>query len=347
LERKKMKRLVPKKRVFNALSGEKVDRTPATSVAGCGGTVTVGMQEATGIYWPEAHKDPEKMAKLARASHELTGLESVRVPFDFVVEPEALGCQIRWYDKPDLVPSVVGHPYETPDDLEIPDNFPERGRIPVVLDAINILKNEVGEFLPVASVALGPFSLAGELAGLDSFLRWVVLKPAFVKEFVSRATEVTIEYAKAQFQAGSDIVAICEPLASLEVLSVDMFREFVKPALTKIADRLRGIRVLHICGRSNNEFIQETAEIGFNGVSLEEGVDVAGIKPLVGDVKILGNVSSKNTLVFGSPDDVKDEARKALTGGVDLLEPTCGISPITPLENIKALVEATRFKSEM
>jgi len=329
----------PKRRVLSALLGGKVDKIPVTSVAGCGGTVTVEMQKATGIFFPEALRDAEKMAKLAITSYELTGLECVRVPFDFVEEPEALGCEIVWYNEPEKLPAVMGHPYEKPEDLRMPENFLDRARIPVVLEAIRIMRKEVGDFLPISSLALGPFSIAGELAGMERFLKWIIMKPDYVKEFVNFATDIVTEYAKAQYQAGSDIVQVADPMASGDLISPNMFREFVKPALIKIADSLGGIRVLHICGRTER-IVPDMAETRFDGLSLAEETNIAGIKPFVGDAKILGNVSSKKTLVFGSPDGVKAEARKALEAGVDLLEPGCGISPVTPLKNIKAMVEA-------
>lgn len=341
-----MRSFSPKRRVISALLGGKIDRVPATSVAGCGGTVCVEMQKATGIFCPEALKDPEKMAKLAIASYTLTGLECVRVPFDFVEEPEALGCEVKWYTGPESLPAVIGHPYEKPEDLKMPENFLDRARIPVVLEAIKILRKEVGDFLPISSLALGSFTLSAELAGIERFLRWIILKPNYVKDFVNFATDIVIEYAKAQYKAGSDIVQVAEPMASGDMISPTMFREFVKPSLTKIADNLGGIRVLHICGRTE-KIIADMAETGFDGLSIEIK-DIASIKPIVGDVKILGNVSSKDTLIFGSKEKVKAEAIKALEDGVDLLEPSCGISPTVPLENIKVLVEAAKeFKSRV
>jgi [methyl-Co(III) methanol-specific corrinoid protein]:coenzyme M methyltransferase len=117
-----------------------------------------------------------------------------------------------------------------------------------------------------------------------------------------------------------------------------MFRDFAKPALIEVASSLGGLKVLHICGRTS-KVIPDLVELGFDGISIEEA-DIASIKPLVGNVKILGNVSSKKTLPFGTPEEVKAEAKKALSAGVDLLEPTCGIPTITPLANIKALVDA-------
>jgi len=336
-----LKKFSHKRRVLTALMGGEVDRAPVTSLAGCGGTVTVDMQDTVGIHCPKAHKSPEEMAKLAIASHELTGIENVRVPFDFVVEPEALGCEIRWGTDPQSVPAVRTHPFDKPEDLKMPENLLETGRIPVVLEAIRIVRREIGDFLPISSLALGPFTLAGELAGVEKLLIWTIRKPDYVKEFVAFATDIILEYAKAQYRAGSDIVQIGDPTASTDLISPAAFKQFAKPALTKIAEGLGGPRLLHICGKTEM-IVPDMVESGFDGISIDEAVDITKIGPLVGTTKILGNLSSKSTLVFGSPEDVKKEAKKALESGVNFLEPGCGFSPITPISNIKAMVEAAK-----
>jgi [methyl-Co(III) methanol-specific corrinoid protein]:coenzyme M methyltransferase len=232
---------------------------------------------------------------------------------------------------------VKTHPYKKPDDLKMPSNLLERGRIPIVLKAITLMREEIGDFLPISSLALGPFSLTGELVGVENLLIWTLKKPDLVHAFVDLSTEIVIEYAKAQFKAGSNIVEIADAMASQDMISPNAFRRFVKPALTKIAASLGGIRVLHICGRTA-QIWSDLVELGYNGISVE--AEIAQVKPILENTKILGNVSSKKTLVLGSPKDVKVEAKKALEEGVDLLEPECGFSPSTPIENIQALVSA-------
>jgi [methyl-Co(III) methanol-specific corrinoid protein]:coenzyme M methyltransferase len=333
--------LSPRERVLGALLGKDIDRIPASSVAGCGGIVCVDMQKIVNIYWPEAHKDAEKMAKLAIASYELSGLECVRVPFDFVVELEALGCLVKYLESMDAVPMVYEHPYTKPEDLKMPENILELGRIPTLLEAIKILKREVGGKLPISSLVLGPFTLAAEMVETSRLMRWCLRNPEYVREFVDFATDFLLEFGKAQYDAGSDIVEVADPVASPNLISPDMFREFAMPALIRLAEGLKGIKVLHICGNATG-IVPYMAKCGYHGISVEEAVDVARIKSLVGNVKILGNVSSKKTLLFGSPENVKEEARRAIEAGVDLLEPGCGIASLTPLANIKALVEAAK-----
>ena len=336
-----MNTLSPRTRVLGALIGRKIDRVPATSVAGCGGTVCVDMQKRADIYWPEAHKDAEQMAKLAIASYELSGLECVRVPFDFVIEPEALGCEIKYPPKTSAVPMVYAHPYQTPEDLQMPEKILELGRIPVLLQAIKRLKQDVGDVVPIASLLLGPFTLAAEMVGTSRLMIWCLRKPDYVRTFVDFATEFLIEFGQAQYDAGSDIVEVGDPVASPDLIRPSMFQDFAKPALIRLADSLDGIKVLHICG-DTNLIISDMVECGYHGISIEETVDIATVKSLAGDVKVLGNLSSKETLLFGTQEAVKAEAKSAIDAGVDLLEPACGIAPLTPLANVIAFVKAAQ-----
>ncbi|RQD84282.1 methylcobamide--CoM methyltransferase, partial [Methanosalsum natronophilum] len=44
------------------------------------------------------------------------------------------------------------------------------------------------------------------------------------------------------------------------------------------------------------------------------------------------------SLLSGTPDKIKDDVTRALSEGIDVVAPGCGIAPNTPLENVKALV---------
>lgn len=331
----------PKRRVLTALLGGKVDKVPATCIGACGGSVTVEIQKAAGIYWPEAFKDPEKMANLAVASQEITEFENVNIGYEFSILPEALGCEIQFYDRHDLKPAMIHHAFDSADDLKMPDDFLKRGRIPAVMEAIRLARRKVGDFLPVTSFIFGPYSLAGELAEPTRFMMWAVKKPEDAKKLTDFAAEAIIEYAKAQYRAGSDIISLGEPLGTPDIVGLTTFRKYIRPALKRIADNLGGIRILHLCG-DVEPFIPDIFDIGFDAISVKQSVDIARIKPIVGDVKILGNVESKVVLTHGTVEEVRAVAKKALEAGVNILEPSCGVEALMPLNNIKVLVEEAR-----
>jgi [methyl-Co(III) methanol-specific corrinoid protein]:coenzyme M methyltransferase len=329
----------PKRRAFAALLGGKVDKTPVTSIGGCWGATCVDIQRITGIFLRDAHYSPKKMTDLAIASQKLTGLESVRVPFDVVVEPEIFGCKINWGTGPESTPSVSKFLRLAPENLKMPENLLEKGRIPIVLDAIRLVREEVGDFLPISSFIQGPFTFAGQLVGLANLSKWIEIKPKLARMTIDFATTIAIDYGKAQYRAGADIVDVGDPMASEELISPEKFREFVKPALSELTKNLGGIKVLRICGQTRR-LLNDIAETGFDGINLSEDVEIDYVKALTSDIKTLGKVSSSRTLIFGSTNDIKREAIKSLKAGVDLLEPTCGFSSITPLANIRAMVEA-------
>jgi uroporphyrinogen-III decarboxylase len=45
---------------------------------------------------------------------------------------------------------------------------------------------------------------------------------------------------------------------------------------------------------------------------------------------------------MGTPEDVYKQARYAIEAGVNIIAPECAIPPGTPLENLRAIVEAAR-----
>jgi [methyl-Co(III) methanol-specific corrinoid protein]:coenzyme M methyltransferase len=338
-EKEVIGKLKPRERLMNALLGRPVDRVP-TFCSGCAQTVTVECMEAVGVYWPEAHKDPEKMAKLSASVYELVGMEVAGVPYCLTVEAEALGCKIRWGEKKDDVPQVSQTPYTTPTEVKIPDNLLNLKRIPVVLKAVTILKSKVGGTLPIVAGLTGPFALAGHLYGLENLLKGTVLAPDKVHGFVDIAAEVGSMYGKALLEAGADVVLIADPSASCDLISPKTFRTFVKPAITKIVKAIDGVTILHICGNTT-PILKDMADTGVATISIDEKVDITEARKIVGDkVRLVGNVSTVRTLLMGTPEKVKEESLKALRAGVDVLAPGCGIPPLTPNANYKALVEA-------
>jgi len=56
----------------------------------------------------------------------------------------------------------------------------------------------------------------------------------------------------------------------------------------------------------------------------------------------VGDINNPQTLLLGTPEDVYKQARYAIEAGVNIIAPECAIPPGTPLENLRAIVEAAR-----
>lgn len=335
-----------------ALSGEKVDITPVASVTQLG---IVDAMKETGAEWPEAHKNAEKMATLGSSLYELAGLECARIPFCLTVEAEAMGCKVD-ISGIDKTPLVLESPFTSAADIEQPADFLSNGRIPAVLDAVKILKEKYGDELPIIVGITGPFTLAGHLIGVEKLVRYMRLKPNEIEEALDKTLEVTMDYADAIAEVNPDIICVADPTSATELIDPLQFKNVVKPFLEDLASAIKTKSVLHICGAAG-PIVKDMATIGYDGISLEEKVDINWAKQEIskgsgttirvggramGNTKtstLVGNIASTK-LLMETPEDVKQDVNTVLDTGINVLAPSCGIAPNTPLENIKAIIDA-------
>lgn len=330
----------PRDEVLSALKGESVGKVPASSVTQVG---IVQAMEKIGAAWPLAHTDPEKMAAIGTSLYRLAGLKTARIPFCLTVEAEAMGAGID-IGLINKQPSIRKHPFATAQEVVVPPDFLEKGRIQAVLEATRLLKMKASN-LPLIVGTTGPFTLAGHLIGIEKYLLWTIKDRNSVISVLKTANKACLEYTKAILDAGADVVSISDPSASPELLSPRDFASLVKPELTELANLInsRGaIGVLHICGVAQ-KIIKDMAATGFPALSIEEKVDIAQAKQMIGSKPTLvGNVSAARTLFSGAPDAVREEAKRAIANGINVVAPGCGIAPGTSLANLRALVSAAQ-----
>lgn len=323
------------------LNLEEVDRVPVVSPLQTG---TIDLMKASGAFWPDANNDPRLMATLAKAAHILAGIESVRVPFDVSADATAFGA-LTGKETIDRQPAIMKAPITTPELLEralVPDPW-KAGRVPVVLEAVRSLASELRD-TPIICAIVGPFMLAGQLRGSQEAIMDVAMKPAFLKGILEKATQFDIAYARAAIEAGADVVAVIDATSSGDVLGPPQYAEFALPYHKRLMEAIRaaeGYSILHICGKTTKN-MPYMMQSGANGISVDQQMDIGWVKQqLKGKAATIGNVSPTSTLLFKKPADVEAEVKRCIDAGTDVLAPGCGFAPETPLENMRALVEAT------
>ncbi len=344
-----------KENLINSLSGKDVDITPVISVTQVG---IVEAMEKTDSFWPDAHTDAKKMAELGGSLYELAGLECARIPFDLTIEADAMGCRVDMGTE-DRTPQVTKSPFDKSSDIKVPDDFLDRGRIKVVLKAIEILKKNYMNKVPIIVGMTGPLTLAGQLLGIENLVRYMRSRPNEVESAMDEVLEASFQYAEAICDKEPDVICVADPTSAPDLIDPLQFKKLVKPRLEDLSNSITTNKVLHICG-STEPIIRDMATTGFDGLSVEEKVDISRAKEEMGSgrktirvggramsmgggdktPKLVGNISTNQTLFMGSPEDVKEEAKNVLEAGVDILAPSCGLAPRSPLANIKALVEA-------
>jgi len=334
-----MENITQRERFISALKKEAMDKIPVCAVTQTG---IVDLMELSGAGWPEANYDPEKMATLAIAANELAGLEAVRVPFCTSVLAESLGCS---FDKGsfDTQPYQLDFPCKTKDDVKnisVPDDIIEKPRIKTVLEAARIVRERVGDKTPIIAGLIGPAATAFYLSGATNYLMWCITDEEKFKSLLQIGTEACLKYASALYDHGVDAIVIIDSEAGPDILPPSLFESMVLPEYHSITSQLNGLKILHICG-DTSDILDHMASSGFNGLSIEEKVDIRYAKQIIGQRSaIIGNISPSATLLDKSPDIIKKEAKQCIEDGVDIIAPGCGLAPHTSLDQLKSLVYA-------
>ena len=332
-----------KERVLKLFRRENLDYIPLFSGMG---NITVHGLEKYGWKFSEIHTDARKMASMAASTFQLFGFESVVVPFDMGVEAEVLGSKVNYYAHATdiLYPTISEHPAEKVEDLnlQVPSDLTQAGRIPLVTEAIRILKEEVGDQVAIGSWVLGPYTLAGQLVDLSQLAKAAFKKKDMVSRLLDQLAGVLIKIIKIYRAAGADYITVREMGAGPDILSPRMFESLVRPHLKRIFDEIESPKVLHICG-DTNAIVDQMVLCGADAISVEKKNNVAETRKKLGsDVLIFGELDAYGVLSQGKPDDVDRAVKEAIDRGVNAVWPGCDIWPTVSKENMEALMTAAR-----
>lgn len=319
--------------LYNGRKGERPPVGNPTSI------VCHGLMDACGVSFPQAHLDPRAMAELALAGHEILGFDTVMPEYSVDQEAAALGCEVDWGDR-NRMPDVKNFSHQDFSDIEVPVDFLEKPSIRVVLDALSILRRHVGGQVAIVGKVMGPWTLSYHMAGTQNFLLQVGMdEKERVKRMLRQLMPASIASARAQFQAGADIVVLADH-ATGNLIGPYHYEELLLPIHKELTAEIEGPLILHVCGNCTDR-LELFADAGFDGYHFEWQVDAKRAVERVGHrLCLVGNVNNPEVLYQGTPEDVYKQARYAIDAGVNIIGPECAIPLATPLDNLKAIVSA-------
>jgi len=264
-------------------------------------------------------------------------------PFmDLTVEAEALGLEINFPE--DENPSVRSHSIKIEEDLENLKAFYKgiSGRMPIFIDVVENLARNFS--IIKGAYTIGPFTLAGELMGVDELMINVMLNPGLAHKFLEFATFIIKDYAYALLNAGADTIAILEPTAVM--LSPRQFGEFSGRYFSYLVDELNAPLILHICGNTTH-LLKKMSNIGAVGLSLDSLVNLKEASKVVSsNVVLIGNLDPVRVFLQAKPQEVAEATRNLVEemNGIKnfILSSGCDLPIGTPLENIEAFMSEGR-----
>ena len=202
----------------------------------------------------------------------------------------------------------------------------------------------------------GAYFVASFLRGMEDLMMDFAIRKKYAHHLIERITErmlTSLDVLLTNCGDGVDIVYMaddyCSQLAPL--FSPAVFREYVVPYLTQVAERVHKHNktfLLHCCGavRPLLPMIIEAGADMLEPIQIRaEGMDPAGLKRDFGeDICFYGGVDLQDVLCHGTPPTVSDEVKRLIDilgkdGGYILGPGHTYIQIDAPIENIMAMYE--------
>ena len=210
--------------------------------------------------------------------------------------------------------------------------------------------------VPVTTVGIlglgtdGPMTVAASLRGATELCIDMYEDPEFVHELLRFITEAAITRIRALRPVmGYEMKPRSWGFAddSIELLSVETYREFVLPYHRLLLSELagEGPHSVHLCGDVSHLMPTLKEELNVNSWDTGFPVDHGRMRKELGPDFLIQGGPAVSLLLHGSPADVEAETRRILDSGVTeggrfILREANNLSPGTPAANVAAMYRA-------
>jgi MtaA/CmuA family methyltransferase len=191
----------------------------------------------------------------------------------------------------------------------------------------------------------GPCAEAADLRGINRLMTDFYDDPAFIRDLFDFVLAVGVQFARAQFDAGADLIGVGDAAASL--VGPQIYEEFVRPYEQRMVDALHamGARVrLHICGNIRR-ILPGVGSLGCEMVDIDSMVPLVQARQEMGPaVALAGNIDPVKTLRNGTPEEITAAIAEChrQAGPRYIVGAGCEVPRDTPEANVQALTAYAR-----
>ncbi len=194
--------------------------------------------------------------------------------------------------------------------------------------------------------------------GLGLLIKLIRKNKSKIKHYIELRTKKLITSAKLNAETDFDVFFMCDDTAlkNTTMLNPKYHRELIIPAYKQAVQILRKAGK-YVCFHSDGftePYFEGLIEAGFSAVeSLEPmaGMNLKHLKEIYGDkLCLIGNIDVSQLLPYGTKDDVINAVKKCIRdageGGGYILSPCTDITNSCKLENVLAMISATKKYGE-
>lgn len=238
----------------------------------------------------------------------------------------------------------VSGPVAGPDDWSVVPAAPaDRGELGKQVEAVRKIREELDNDTPVIQTIYSPLSLCAKIVG--GKLTAELLAAEALPPLLSRIAEDVVAFAKACLDAGADGFFFASQVAN-EGFTRAEYERLGVPFDLQVLEALRPltwILLLHLHGPG--PYMDLADRYPVDAVSWEDRETVPNLAEAKAQTSrcLVGGIGRRDPLVTGTPEQVEEEARRAIAEVGDpglIVAPGCTIPVSVARENLHALREA-------
>jgi uroporphyrinogen decarboxylase len=297
----------------------------------------------------EMCRRPEIAAEVTVTAAERLGVDAAIIFADILLPliPMEVGVRYEKSGGP-----IVERPVRTAADLEWIAPVDAAGALGFVGDAIRIARAALGDRMPLIGFAGAPFTLASYLVEGGASRNYQATKvmmytePATWHRLMQILVRVTADYLNLQIAAGADIVQLFDSWVG--VLAPDDYRRYVLPHSAALISALNPQAPLIHFGTATGNLLELMREAGGSVIGLDWRVELGEAWTRLGHgVGVQGNLDP--VALFAGIPEIRRRVRAILDGAAGrpghIFNLGHGILPETPVDNVRALVDAVHEMS--
>ncbi len=288
-------------------------------------------------------KTPELAAEATLMPVTRFGVDGAVLFADIMLPLEGMGVPFRI--EPNVGP-VIDHPIRRAADVAALRVIAAEEGTPYVMDALRLLRRELGERAALLGFSGAPFTLACYLVEGRSSREYPQTKalmygaPAVWHQLMETLTEVVIRYLRAQVAAGAEAVQLFD--SWLGLLGPPAYEAYVLPYSRRIFAALRDAAPTIHFSTGTVALLEQIASAGSDLVSVDWRLPLDEAWARIGpDQGIQGNLDSSLVLAPWEAVETgaKDVLRRAGGRRGHIFNLGHGILPQTPADTLTRLVE--------
>ena len=222
---------------------------------------------------------------------------------------------------------------------------PLAGRMFDRVQGVALFRQRVGGEKLIEGWVEGPCAESADLRGINHLMTDFFDDPAFVRDLFAFVLETACRFAKAQIEAGADLIGVGDAAASL--VGPRIYEEFVWPFEKQLVDAIHAMGVpvrLHICGNTRR-ILGLMGKLGCDLYDLDWMNPMHEARAAMGPAAVLAsNLDPVKAIRSGTPQSIATALAQcqAETGAGCIVAAGCEIPRDTAAANVAALRDYAR-----